>query len=150
MRNFIAALMLVVSFSVNAGKEQYSVERWLSYGSYGAIVLASKDNKEDSKFYGLVLECSPSKGKYRISVKDIYAEPGDVVRWETDKKMGSISNKASMVVRTLENEVELNKRLVSAIKHGSWIEFYNTRTDSSAKYTLKGSSKAISSIVSCK
>lgn len=142
--------LLIFSIPALAGKEQYSSELWHSFGSYAAIVLPIEDNQEDSRFYGLVFECSPSKGKARISIKDVNAMPGDLIRWKTDKEMGSIANSATLVARTSENDVTLNQRLKNAMKSGSWIKFENVKSGSFAKYTLNGSSKAISSIVSCK
>ncbi|WP_263081927.1 hypothetical protein [Endozoicomonas sp. Mp262] len=100
MKRFIIAAIATSMFSstVFAGAEQYSSKRWLSFGSYSSIVLPYENSQDDSKFYGLVVDCSPSQGTYRIFVKDIYSKPGEMIRWETDKEMGSISNKSSMVL----------------------------------------------------
>lgn len=146
----LGCVTLIFSTLTYAGAEQYSSEKWLSFGSSGAIVLPFEKAKNDSKFYGLVVECIPSSGKYRISIKDMYADKGDLVRWETDKKMGSIANKGFMVIRTHSDDVKLNKQIVSAIKNGNWIEFTNTKTGNMVKYTLKNSTKALNSITTCK
>lgn len=143
-------LGLFVSTYASAGADQFSKEKWLSFGSFAAIILPMIDNKADSKFYGLVVECSPSKGTYRISIKDIYSEKGNVVRWETDKEMGSINSQSAMVVRTNSKNIKFNNRIVRAMKSGNWIEFTNTATNSTARYTLKGATKAINSIEACK
>ena len=144
-------ILSLFSLSVHsATKDDYSKKRWMSWGSFGAIVLASDIHNGQSNYYGLIVECSPSKGKFRVSVKDLYAKPGDKIQWETDKKMGNIVNQASMVIRTSEKDIRVNSSIVDAMKAGSWIKFENTTRGSSATYTLKGSTKAISSISSCK
>lgn len=149
MKNLLL-IGLFLSTYASAGADQYSTEKWLSFGSFAAIILPMTDNKADSNYSGLVVECSPSKGTYRISIKDIYSEKGNVVRWETDKEMGSINSQSAMVVRTKSENIKFNNRIVRAIKSGNWIEFTNTVTNSTARYTLKGSIKAINSIEICK
>ena len=62
--------------------------------------------------------------------------------------MGSITNKGTLVIRTYDDDIELNQRLLQSIKSGSWIQFENVKTWTTAKYTLTGASKAISSITS--
>lgn len=149
--NYLILLLSLCSLSVHsATKDDYSKERWMSWGSFGAIVLATEIHNGKSDYYGLIVECSPSKGQLRISVKDVYSKPGDKIQWETDTKMGSIVNQASMVIRTSEKDTRVNNTIVSAMKAGSWIKFENMARGSSATYTLKGSTKAISSITSCK
>ena len=149
-RSRILTLLLTVVTALPgfAAKEDYSAERWYSWGSSGAIVLASEDNKDDSRFYGLTIEYSRASGKFRLAVKDIHAMPGDFIRWETDQEMGSITNKGTLVIRTHDDDIKLNQRLLQSIKSGSWIQFENVKTGSTAKYTLTGASKAISSITS--
>tara|TARA_R110000765_G_scaffold199387_1_gene305013 strand:- start:7168 stop:7623 length:456 start_codon:yes stop_codon:yes gene_type:complete len=139
-------LIVIAALPIFAAKENYSTERWHSFGASGAIVLASEDNKDDSRFYGLIVERSGTKRNIRISVKDIHAMPGDFIRWETDKEMGSIANKGTMVIRTDPDDIKLNQRLLDLIKSGEWIQFENVKTGSIAKYKLTGALKAISSI----
>lgn len=148
---FLILILSLFSLSVHsATKDDYSKKRWMPWGSFGAIVLASDIHNSQSDYYGLIVECSPSKGKLRVSVKDLYAKRGDIIQWETDKKMGSLVNQSSMAIRTSEKDTRTNNSIVGAIKSGNWIKFKNITRGSSATYTLKGSTKAISSISSCK
>jgi hypothetical protein len=136
---------MALSTAAYASKDKYSTERWKTFGLSAGIVLAMEDSApDDSSFYGLVLECN-SRGAFRISVKDILASPGDFIEWESDKRMGTINNQASLVVRTKNESIEQNKLIIEAMKISTWIEFKNNNNGSSAKYTLNGFSKAMDS-----
>lgn len=145
MKLILFIVLVANSFVALASKERYSNERWKTWGSSGGLVLPLEDNKpDDSTFYGFILECN-NKGLFRISVKDMFANPNDMIEWETDKRMGTISNKASMVVRTDNKAIGQNKTIIEALKISSWIEFKNLETDSYVKYTLNGFEKAMNS-----
>ena len=145
MKYVLVITILMVSFTANASKDRYSNEQWKTWGSSGALVLPLEDSKpNDSSFYGLILECN-RKGLFRIAVKDIHSGPGDLIEWETDKRMGTIQNQASMVIRTESSAIDQNNLIVEALKISEWIEFRNTTKKSSAKYSLNGFAKAINS-----
>ncbi|EHA1100052.1 hypothetical protein RAL72_003412 [Vibrio alginolyticus] len=151
MKNKIFPLIaLIFTSSVLAGDEQYTNKKWLPFGSSAAIVLPKSDNADDSRFYGLVVDCLPSKGTYRVSVKDIYSENGDVIKWETDKDSGTIYNQSALVIRTKAKDIQKNNEIVNALVRGNWVKFTNMSNHSSATYTLKGASSAINGISTCR